>query len=300
VYYRHFFIKGLRKGDMDMLKKVRLLLAFISLAISLSLMSTTYSRYVADATGNVELSFAKWQILVSDVDITSTTSSTISFEPVIEENEYVAANVMAPSSKGYFDINIDPTYVDVSFRYEIYLEIENDLVLDLIMTKYAFIPEGYIEGEPLDFIELEENIITNNMLYDKENPEFQFKPFTIRVYFEWYEGANELMDDESDTNIGRLAATEEATFSISANLAFEQILNDEELEESAIDEEMIIDNEIQTMGDDNIEVETKKENDKTIEPITQENTFLTTETKKEENDITDTNFKDETSNINKK
>ena len=285
---------------MDMLKKVRLLLAFISLAISLSLMSTTYSRYVADATGNVELSFAKWQILVSDVDITSTTSSTISFEPVIEENEYVAANVMAPSSKGYFDINIDPTYVDVSFRYEIYLEIENDLVLDLIMTKYAFIPEGYIEGEPLDFIELEENIITNNMLYDKENPEFQFKPFTIRVYFEWYEGANELMDDESDTNIGRLAATEEATFSISANLAFEQILNDEELEESAIDEEMIIDNEIQTMGDDNIEVETKKENDKTIEPITQENTFLTTETKKEENDITDTNFKDETSNINKK
>lgn len=283
-----------------MLKKVRLLLAFISLAISLSLMSTTYSRYVADATGNVELSFAKWQILVSDVDITSTTSSTISFEPVIEENEYVAANVMAPSSKGYFDINIDPTYVDVSFRYEIYLEIENDLVLDLIMTKYAFIPEGYIEGEPLDFIELEENIITNNMLYDKENPEFQFKPFTIRVYFEWYEGANELMDDESDTNIGRLAATEEATFSISANLAFEQILNDEELEESAIDEEMIIDNEIQTMGDDNIEVETKKENDKTIEPITQENTFLTTETKKEENDITDTNFKDETSNINKK
>ncbi len=283
-----------------MLKKVRLLLAFISLAISLSLMSTTYSRYVADATGNVELSFAKWQILVSDVDITSTTSSTISFEPVIEENEYVAANVMAPSSKGYFDINIDPTYVDVSFRYEIYLEIENDLVLDLIMTKYAFIPEGYIEGEPLDFIELEENIITNNMLYDKENPEFQFKPFTIRVYFEWYEGANELMDDESDTNIGRLAATEEVTFSISANLAFEQILNDEELEESAIDEEMIIDNEIQTMGDDNIEVETKKENDKTIEPITQENTFLTTETKKEENDITDTNFKDETSNINKK
>lgn len=256
-----------------MLKKVRLLLAFISLAISLSLMSTTYSRYVADATGNVELSFAKWQILVSDVDITSTTSSTISFEPVIEENEYVAANVMAPSSKGYFDINIDPTYVDVSFRYEIYLEIENDLVLDLIMTKYAFIPEGYIEGEPLDFIELEENIITNNMLYDKENPEFQFKPFTIRVYFEWYEGANELMDDESDTNIGRLAATEEVTFSISANLAFEQILNDEELEESAIDEEMIIDNEIQTMGDDNIEVETKKENDKTIEPITQENTF---------------------------
>jgi hypothetical protein len=206
-----------------MLKKVRVILLFVSLSICLCLMSSTYSRYVADATGNIEVLFANWQILVSNTDITNNSNPTIAFMPIIEENDYVASNTMAPSSKGYFDIDIDPTNVDVSFKYSINLEIENENMPDLMITKYAFLPDNYIEGDSLDIINLESNVITNNLLIDKEDSEFEFKPFTIRVYFEWYEGIDELMNDERDSEVGNLAAIENTIFTMKANILFEQI-----------------------------------------------------------------------------
>ncbi|MDD4035904.1 MAG: hypothetical protein PHS45_01080 [Bacilli bacterium] len=206
-----------------MLRKVRFVLLFISLSICLCLMSSTYSRYVADTTGNIEVLFAKWQILVSNTDITNNSNPTITFAPIIEENQHVASNVVAPSSKGYFDIDIDPTNVDVSFKYTISLGIENENIPDLVITKYSLIPNDYIEGDPLEIINLDSNIITDNLMIDKNNEAFRFEPFTIRVYFEWYEGIDELMDNQSDTEVGQLAATENTTFTMSANILFEQI-----------------------------------------------------------------------------
>lgn len=206
-----------------MLKKVRYILVFISLAISLCLMSSTYSRYVAGTTGNIDVLFAKWQILVNNTDVTSNSSSTITFAPVIEENQYVAANVIAPSSKGYFDININPTNVDVSFKYSINLGIQNETAPDIKITGYSIVPDTYVEGDPLEIFTLTENNITNTLNFDKNIESFQFKAFTIRAYFEWYEGVNELMNDTADTAVGNLAATENTTIAMNASISFEQI-----------------------------------------------------------------------------
>ena len=206
-----------------MFKKIKILIAFGSLSICLCLMSSTYSRYIVDATGNVEALFAKWQILVNENDITNGLDSSIDFEPVIDENDYVASNVLAPSSTGYFDIDIDPSNVELSFKYTIDITIEDEKIPDLIITKYSIIPDSYIEGDPIDVINLAEGTITNDLTFDKEIESFQFKPFTIRVYFEWYDGEGELMDDEGDSLIGKLAAIEDYTFEIKANISFEQI-----------------------------------------------------------------------------
>lgn len=206
-----------------MLRKARFIIVLISLSVCLCLMSTTYSRYVADATSNIEVLFSKWQILVNDTDITNDTSSTITFTPIIEENDHVKANVIAPSSKGYFDIEINPTNIDVSFQYEINLDIENEEIPDLMANKYAIIPIDYVDGETLEIIDIEDNLIFNTLYFDKETELFQFEPFTIRIFFEWYEGENEMMDDNADTTIGHLAATEDITFTINADISFEQI-----------------------------------------------------------------------------
>lgn len=206
-----------------MIKKIRYIFALISLSVCLCLMSSTYSRYVASATGNVEALFAKWQILVSDTDITNASGSTITFVPVIEENEHVAENVIAPSSKGYYDIDIDPTNVQVSFSYSIDLGIENENTPDIKLTGYSIVPEDYVDSEPLDIIPIEENHLTDTLNFDKETQGFQFSPFTIRIYFEWYEGEDELMNDEDDTELGLLAATEDRAVAMSANISFAQI-----------------------------------------------------------------------------
>lgn len=207
-----------------MYKKLGIILLLVSASISLGLMSNTFSRYVENATGNIDILFAKWQILVNEEDITNNNSSSISFTPTIEANENIAAGVMAPTSKGHFDIDINPSNVQVSFKYIIDLTIENDNIPDLMITKYAIIPEDYIEGDSLNIINLENGNITNTLYYDNSKADFKHQPFTIRVYFEWYDGENEAMNDESDTAIGLKAVTNGETFKINANIKFEQEL----------------------------------------------------------------------------
>ena len=211
-----------------MSKKFRVLLLLISLSFTLSMMSNTYSRYVANTTGNVEVLFAKWKILINgNNDITNGTTSSISIVPTIVSNEYIKENTIAPSSKGYFDIDIDPTNVEVSFNYEISLNFDNAKLPDLVITKYSIIEEGHTEDENLEIITLNNSTINESLTYDKTIENFKFTPFTVRIYFEWYEGENELMNDENDTEIGYNAITNEneELFKINANISFEQKLN---------------------------------------------------------------------------
>ncbi len=204
-----------------MLKKFKIILALASLSISLCLMSNTYSRYVADTTSNVDVLLAKWQILVNDADITSNSNSNVTFTPVIEENANVAAGTVAPSSKGYFDINVNASNVNVSFRYAITLDIVNEAMPDLMITKYAIVPTDYVEGTALATTDIVNNVITNDMLL---NGNTSFENFTVRVYFEWFEGTNENMNDVADTAVGTDAAINNTTFTINANIEFEQII----------------------------------------------------------------------------
>lgn len=208
-----------------MTRKIKIILLLLSLSITLSFMSNTYSRYVVDATGNVKVEFAKWQILVSDTDITNGATSTIELTPVVDENEHVAKGTIAPTSKGHFDIVINPENVGVSFDYEISLDVLNDNMPDLMITEYSKLPIDYVEGTKADVKTVEDNLITETLLYDNSELEegeepFKFEPFKIRVYFEWYEGENELMDDEADTLIG--ASEEETTLNIEATIKFTQ------------------------------------------------------------------------------
>lgn len=190
-------------------------------------MSSTYSRYVAGTTGNIDILFAKWQILINTQDITDQNNSTISITPTIEPNENVKENTVAPTSKGYFDIDIDPTNVDVSFRYTIDLDIDNEEIPDLMITKYTILPDDYEEGDTIEYTTLQETTITDELLFDNETENFSFDPFTIRIYFEWYEGEDEQMDDEDDTEIGIASAEDELSFTINADISFEQIIESE-------------------------------------------------------------------------
>ena len=141
-----------------------------------------------------------------------------------DNNEYVNENAIAPSTEGYFDIKIDPTNVGLSFKYNIDFEIENKDIPDLMISKYAIIPNDFQEGvDTITYTTLDTNIITNELIFDKEKTEFQFEPFTVRLWFEWYEGEGEQMLDEDDAEIGSVAALETTKFRMIANIKFEQI-----------------------------------------------------------------------------
>lgn len=201
-----------------MAMKFKILLVISSLALTLSLMSNTYSRYVADVDSNIDLLFAKWQILVNENDITNNTTTSINITPVMEENVNVAENTVAPSSKGYFDIDIDPSNAGVSFDYSINLNIEDENIPDLMISKYAVLDKDYNEGDQITTTTILNNTIDGTVDYNATAHE----PFTVRVFFEWYEGVDEKMDDEADTNIGYKAALNDKSLLVNASISFNQ------------------------------------------------------------------------------
>lgn len=217
--------------------RVKVLGALVPLCLLLCFMSNTYSRYVADTTGNLKMSFAQWQILVNNDDITNNSSSSVILTPVIDENKYVESNKIAPSSSGYFDISIDPSNVDVSFNYSITLDVVNENIPDLIITKYAILDNDYKENDAITYKNIENNIIQGSLDVEKiatssdeivasgsdEIKEHSFEPFIVRICFEWYEGQDEKMDDEDDTLIGNDA--ENTNLEINAEIKFEQKLD---------------------------------------------------------------------------
>lgn len=194
---------------MTISKKIKIILLLLSLSLTMCFMSDTYSRYIADTTGDIEVQFAKWQILVNTNDITSGDEKSIDLQPVVIANEHVAADTFAPSSEGYFDIAVDPSNVNVSYEYSISLEVLNKDMPDLMITQYSYIDGDGVEGEKTDIDStsvvngLIENAIVKQNLYDDEKT---FEAFTIRIYFEWFEGDGEQQDDAADTLIGYNAA----------------------------------------------------------------------------------------------
>ena len=204
-----------------MRKKLKIIMLLIMVSFTLCIMSSTYTRYVADTNGDIEALFSKWQILVNNNDITSNSNTSFKLIPIIDENENVKANTLAPSSTGYFDIEIDPSLVDVSFDYDITFNILNENIPDLIISKYAILDKNYVEGDVLSYNSLNDNKITGTMLYDNRVENFSFDKFTIRVFFEWYDGNNENMNDEADTQ----ASYNNESFNINANIHFSQKLN---------------------------------------------------------------------------
>ena len=176
--------------------KLKVLIVFAMLAFTLSIVSNTYSRYVAAAEESIDLALANWQILLNDEDITNSSSSAGSINPVILENENVANNKLAPSSVGYFDIDIDASSVELSFNYNIKIN-KNEVLDDLLITKYKLIEEGS-DPEETEYINVVNNEINGTFDYLDE---VLAKPFKIRVFFEWFDDENEESDDESDTEI---------------------------------------------------------------------------------------------------
>lgn len=251
---------------MTISKKIKVILLLISLSLTACFMSDTYSRYVADTTGDIEVQFAKWQILVNNEDISSGEKKSLKLQPVVIENEHTASDTFAPASKGYFDIAIDPSNVSVSFDYTISLEVLNKDMPDLMITQYSVLDNNGAEGDLINIDSTSnvngviDNAITKEMLFDKEAEDFRFTPFTIRIYFEWYEGEGEKQDDVADTLIGVNAATaenientnepsnEEVTentkateevevgkLKIKASISFKQLLKSEIAEETNIE-----------------------------------------------------------------
>lgn len=196
-----------------MKNKLKILLVLIVVTFTMSLVSNTYSRYVVDAASNLEIQFTKWQILINEIDITSNNTSELVLAPALIDNPNIKTNTFAPTSEGYFDILINPSNVELSFDYTISLELLNENMPDLLISNYSLITSTTTEDDTPVLNDIIDNQIVGSLNYSDE----AFKPFTIRIYFKWYEGIDEQMDDYQDTEV-----IKQENLQIKANIQFTQ------------------------------------------------------------------------------
>lgn len=196
---------------MSKKKRFILILAIISLFVSMNMVQKTYAKYVTTSKGDANLNIARWDIVVNNEHIKNKEELTATITPEYVENPNVAAGVIAPGSIGYFDLTIDPTNTDVSFSFEISIDNNGSDVTDLKLLKY------YIDSEDnmKDALSSDEIITDSININDK-------RVKTVRVYVIWNEDTNEMMDNIKDSEVGHDAENKNA--SVNINLKFKQTL----------------------------------------------------------------------------
>jgi len=170
-------------------RKVKLFIAIICLVLCLVEVSKTYAKYIESKQGSTDFAVAAWRILINDTDISSNAQLSSLIHPVYENNSNIASGVIAPSSEGYFDIEINATNTQVSFRYDISVTSADDTdVEDFVVNAYR-LNEGAITSLQNGLSNL-----SGTVAHDAQN-----KMINLRIYFTWLEGANESMNNVADT-----------------------------------------------------------------------------------------------------
>lgn len=147
----------------------------------------TYGKYLTDIDEQTEIKIARWKILVNGDDVRNNEATEKTINPVFTGNKNIKDNVIAPGAEGYFDLIIDGSNADVSFKYTINTTVnENSSVKDLIITGYSINEE--------DIIETNETTLTETIPLSSEN-----KVINIRVFIKWDDGENSIMTNEDDT-----------------------------------------------------------------------------------------------------
>lgn len=196
-------------------KDLKFIIVFIVvLACSFTyLYQSSYAKYRKRVTADVGLTVAKWTIKINNEDIKNNKQLTNKLVPEFEESEYTKANVLAPGSKGYCDIVIDSTNVDVNFEINLLATVpETSSIVDLRVTDYIINPSN-TNTEKITYNEEEINIsVVHNT------------PQTVvRLFIKWDDDPNtQQMDNEADTNAAVDTASEAI---IEINTNFTQVNN---------------------------------------------------------------------------
>ncbi len=182
------------------IKNIFIISGAILSCIGISILATTYSKYVTGASGNASVRVARWNITVNDQDVVSSSDFSAVIEPTFPGNSHIASGVIAPTAEGYFEITIDGSDTDVSFTYTVTTsDNSNSAVSDLKLTGYS-IDGGSVQTTNIVNGHLS---LTGNVLYTQQD-----KDIDITIYFMWNDDSTNgaTMDNDDDTDATKNSA----------------------------------------------------------------------------------------------
>ena len=171
-----------KKSFFFIISVIFLILTIISIQI-------TYARYVTSLTAKSTVELGSWLIRVNDQNIMANSDISAVVTPIFDSSEYVSDGVLAPSSTGYVEINLDYNEVTVPFKYDISVAYDaEDALEDFKLTGYSI-----DDGETVT-LEADSTVITATIA-----PTETTRTRKLKLLFSWYDGEGENLDDTEDT-----------------------------------------------------------------------------------------------------
>ena len=188
------------------MKKTFIVFGCLLLLFTLIQVTRVFGVFQTVYNEDTDFDVAKWHILVNNEDINGTNSVFYVGNITYTNNSGVSSNRFAPGVTGTFILEIDPTYTDVAFEYE--------LSIDLSASIYNQIHIDSVTGIN------NTNLTVNNGVYSRifTLSEIQAnKVDDIQITFTWdnYESNN-----DADSLLGSL----DGNFEIPINITFSQYI----------------------------------------------------------------------------
>ena len=186
---------------------------------SIYFISETYAVFETLGSGTADFSIGSWVINLNNIDISSGETVSFSINSFnYSDSSHIANGVIAPGRSGYFDLILDPGGTDVSVRYDIVLDMEqqyaNNITYYVTATDATTIRTG---------VNTYSGIIDLDSIDDGDTAR-------LRIVVDWVDNASY---NSSDTALG---LTNNASISIPAQITIVQYLGESIQEYSSIGE----------------------------------------------------------------
>ena len=185
-------------------RRALIFVALLSLLYCVTLVQDTYAKYISGASGTGNLTIARWNVLINDVDIVNNSNFSNVITPTFENNTNIRDGVIAPTAQGTFDVVLDVNQTDVSLTYSITVEEDNtNTVRDLKILSYTIDNTTYTYTS---------SGITGNILYTDVD-----RVKRISFIVSWVDDAAQgaVMNNANDTEASKLGV---AAFKVNVNV----------------------------------------------------------------------------------
>lgn len=186
-----------------MKKKLTIFLLFLCFGL---LLVSTYAKYLSEYEKTTTANLAKWKLFINNSDISKNSDFSASITPIFDSNPHISNNIIVPTSRGYFDLEIDCSNTDLSFSYTIDIDNSASDVLDFKVTGYSL--------DEREIIPFSESSITDTVLSTSDTNKLSY-----RIFVEWDDSENNMTNNIEDTQL----AINNAISIINVNVSFSQL-----------------------------------------------------------------------------
>lgn len=168
-----------------------LILSIILLIITFFKISQTYSVFYSELHGTSEIQIGKWDILVNNTQVTNGYQTNFIMQDLDFSNSpQVLEGKIAPGMSATGEISIKPQNVDVSIRYDIFID------KSIITNQSLQISDIIVTNKVKDLIITAENTYTGTILLSDLTQNYED---LLEFEVEWI---NDELNNEQDTVLG--------------------------------------------------------------------------------------------------